>query len=138
MNVPRRRVLFSRDLLLLAGIQLSAVRFPVRGHVLIDALLLPFELGGFTGGQPPALHTVGGTVLLILLALGDGRFAFFWWRRRCRRGATGLGGGRLRTGGRLEEDWSSVRATPPTTRNAAGRTLNGIQLDFIFLSAICV
>ena len=50
MNVPRRGVLFSVDLLL-AGIEFSAAGFPVRGHLLMDALVLPCELGSLGRGR---------------------------------------------------------------------------------------
>src|SRR5208337_2976129 len=62
-------VLFLVDLLLLAGCKLAAVCRAIRLHLLVDALLLVFELGGFAGSQLAALYALGYTVLLILAAL---------------------------------------------------------------------
>jgi hypothetical protein len=50
VDVLRRPVLFVVDLRLLALGQSAAVGLAVRGDLLVDALLLTFELRGFTGG----------------------------------------------------------------------------------------
>src|SRR6266853_5328604 len=69
VNVARHLILLAVDLLLLAGRQRAAIRLAVRSHLLVDALLLLFELGGFSRGQLPALHALGNAVLLIFAPL---------------------------------------------------------------------
>src|SRR6267154_21974 len=69
VNVARRLILLAVDLLLLARRQRAAMGLAVRSHLLVDALLLLFELGGFFRGQLPALHALGHAVLLIFAPL---------------------------------------------------------------------
>src|SRR6266403_1802047 len=71
VDVARRLVLFLVDLLLFASRQRAAIGFAVAGYVLVDALLLFFELSGFTRSELAALDAIGDAVLLILFALRD-------------------------------------------------------------------
>src|SRR5208337_2291911 len=72
-------VLFLVDLLLFAGCELAAVCGTIRLHLLVDALLLVFQLGGLARGQLPALHALRNAVLLVFLALRNRGLL-----RRCR------------------------------------------------------
>ena len=71
VDVFRSRVLFLIDLLLFARRELSAVGRAIRRHLLVDAALLIFELGGFTGRQLAALNALRDTILLVFAALPD-------------------------------------------------------------------
>src|SRR5208283_2390232 len=69
IDVLRSAVLFLVDLFLFAVGELTAVRGTIRLHLLVDALLLILELGGFAGRQLAALHALGNAGLLIFAAL---------------------------------------------------------------------
>src|SRR5260370_45180 len=69
IDVLRRGVLFVVHLLLLGGRQCPSVGLAVRGHLLVDALLLVLELGRLTRGELPALDAPGDAVLLVFLPL---------------------------------------------------------------------
>src|SRR6266481_2280700 len=71
VDVARRLVLFLVDLLLFASRQRAAIGFAVAGYVLVDALLLFFELSGFTRSELAALDALSDAVLLIFAALAD-------------------------------------------------------------------
>jgi len=59
------------DLLLLLHGELAAVGLPVRGDLLIDALLAIFELRGLPRCQRSAANALRDAILLVLAALSD-------------------------------------------------------------------
>src|SRR5258708_35454984 len=71
VDVARRLVLFLVDLLLLAGRQRAAIGLAVAGYLLVDALLLFFELRRFAGGELTTLDALGDTGLLIFTTPAD-------------------------------------------------------------------
>src|SRR5208282_3100567 len=71
VDVLRFPVLFPVDLLLFARGQLAAVGGAVRGHLVIDGLLLAFQLPSLFGRQRAAGNALCDAVLLVLAALAD-------------------------------------------------------------------
>src|ERR1700694_337284 len=68
VDIARRVVLLPVDLLLFARGQRPAIGLAVLGDLLVDALLLFFELGGFARRELPALNALRNSVLLIFTA----------------------------------------------------------------------
>ena len=71
VDVSRSAVLALVDRAAIRTRQLSTVRLAIRRCFAVNALLLVFELRGFTCRQLSALDTLRDAVLLILLALAD-------------------------------------------------------------------
>ena len=75
-------ILLPVDLRLFCAGQLAAVGRAVRFGFAVDGRFLGFQFGSFTGGQLAALHALGDAVLLIFLALRNGRLRRRSWCRR--------------------------------------------------------